>query len=74
MIDSDQTIPDKVTEEPVKASLSAGVIVAIVLGVMLCCLPVLVYFVLKCIAKYKPNSKIGIKFNAWKEQRALNAQ
>lgn len=48
--------PMPVTEEVVEESsdLSAGVIVAITLGALLCILPVIVYGILKCIAKYRP--------------------
>lgn len=68
---------NKVTVEPLseeKETLSSGVMIAIVLGVLVCILPAVIYVTLKLIAKYRPNSKIGRKFNAWKERRALNAQ
>ena len=55
VIEAKKPFPEQVTEEPVEeVGLSAGIIVVIVLGALLCILPVVIYFVLKCVAKYRP--------------------
>jgi hypothetical protein len=54
--------------------MSAGISAAIAMGILLVVLPILVWLIINCIAKHRPNSKLGKKFNDWKAKRALNSE
>ena len=62
------------TEAQSEEGTSAGISALIAICILLVLLPVVVWLTINCIAKHRPNSKLGKKFNDWKSKRALNSE